>query len=110
MNDGLVESAHDVSEGGLAVTLAEMVLGGQLGIDAQVEHADECTALFSESLGRLVLEVRGENAPRILAALDGEAMIIGRVVPAYELRVKTAAGTHVWSGADLEKAWRGAAA
>ena len=109
MNDGLVESAHDVSEGGLAVTLAEMVMGGQLGIDAQVGNSDECTALFTESLGRLVLEVREENATRILAALDGEAEIIGRVVPGYELRVKTTSGTHVWSGADLERAWRGAA-
>ena len=109
MNAGLVESAHDVSEGGLAVTLAEMVLGGQLGIEARVDDADECTALFSESLGRIVLEVREQNVPQILAELGGEAKVLGSVVSDCGLRIAAASGEHAWSGQDLEKAWRGAA-
>ena len=109
MNDRLVEAAHDVSEGGLAVTLAEMVIGGHLGIDVRLDNADECTALFAESLGRIVLAVREENAPRILAALGGEAAVIGRVVTDYELRITTPQGANTWSGSDLEHAWRGTA-
>ena len=109
MNDGLVESAHDVSEGGLAVALAEMVMAGQLGIEARVEDTDECTALFSESLGRIVLEVRAENVTQVLAELGNEAMVLGHVAPDYGLRIATASVKHAWSGHELEKAWRGAA-
>jgi phosphoribosylformylglycinamidine synthase len=109
MNDGLVESAHDVSEGGLAVALAEMVLAGQLGVEARVEDTDECTALFSESLGRIVLEVLEENVTQVLAELGNEAMVLGHVAPDYGLRIATASFKHAWSGRDLEMAWRGAA-
>lgn len=108
MNEGLIESAHDVSEGGLAVTLAEMAIGGHLGIEATLDDADECTALFSESLGRIVLEVREENVPRILQALGGEACVIGKTVAEQKLIIATPSRTHAWSVADLERAWRGA--
>jgi phosphoribosylformylglycinamidine synthase len=108
MNNGLVAAAHDVSEGGLAVTMAEMAMGGNLGIDAKFDDADECTALFSESLGRIVLEVSEANLPSVLEALGDEAKVIGRTIPDYALRITTSTGTHTWSGHDLEKAWRGA--
>ena len=108
MNEGLVESAHDVSEGGLAVTLAEMAIGGDLGLDAQLADDDECTALFSESLGRIVLEVREGNAPRVLEELGHEATIIGRTVADQTLKITTPTGTHSWKLSGLEHAWRGA--
>lgn len=109
MCDGLIEAAHDVSEGGLAVTLAEMTIGGDLGIEAKLDDSDECTALFAESLGRIVLEVREENAPRILENLAREAAVIGRTVPDFALRITTPEGTHTWSGDELERAWRSTA-
>jgi hypothetical protein len=68
-----------------------------------LDDPDECSALFSESLGRLVLEVRAENIPRILESLDAEAKVIGKVVKSYHLHL----GAHTWTGADLEHAWRG---
>ena len=108
MNKGLVASAHDVSEGGLAVTLAEMAMGGNLGIEAKLDDADECTALFSESLGRIVLEVNEANLQVVLEAMGDEAKVIGTTIPDYALRITTPTGTHTWSGHDLEKAWRGA--
>ena len=85
------------------MTLAEMVIGGRLGVEATLEEPDPCSALFSESLGRIVLEVRQEDVPRILQSLGDEAVVIGRVVADYQLRL----GTHAWSGAALERAWRG---
>jgi phosphoribosylformylglycinamidine (FGAM) synthase-like enzyme len=108
MNKGLVASAHDVSEGGLAVTLAEMTMGGNLGIEAKLDDADECTALFSESLGRIVLEVSEADLPNLLEAMGDEAKVIGTTIPDYTLRITKPTGTHTWSGHDLEKAWRGA--
>jgi phosphoribosylformylglycinamidine synthase len=108
MNAGLVESAHDVSEGGLAVALAEMCLGGNLGLDAKIADDDACRALFAESLGRIVLEVREENVPRVLGDLGAEATVIGKTVTEPALKITTPAGTHAWSLAGLEHAWRGA--
>jgi len=89
--------------------LAEMVLGGQLGIEANLDDADECTALFSESLGRIVLEVREDNIPQILEALGNEASVIGKTVAGPALAIATPAGKHAWTITDLEKSWRGAA-
>lgn len=109
MKAGLVESAHDVSEGGLAVALAEMVMAGHLGIEATFDSPDECTALFSESLGRIVLEVREENAIQLLKTLGKDAVLVGRTVPDYSLRIKTASGRQTWSGENLENTWRGGA-
>jgi phosphoribosylformylglycinamidine (FGAM) synthase-like enzyme len=67
----------------VAVTIAEMCIGGRLGAQmsllSQLEPAtDLCTLLFSESLGRFVVEV----APQNLSAfqqLVGQSQIIGSV-------------------------------
>ena len=65
---GLVQSCHDVSEGGLAVALAELCIAGRLGaaIDT-LPHPDVATALFAESIGRLVVEVRPDDVATFLA-------------------------------------------
>ena len=69
MRKGLVASAHDCTEGGLAVALAEMSMGGRLGIEME-PASDVCTQLFSESLGRIVIEVAFENADLVASMFD----------------------------------------
>ena len=71
IRSGLVRSCHDLSEGGLAVAIAEMCIGGRLGatIDT-LPHDDVATALFSESIGRLVVEVDPADVDAFVAA-DG---------------------------------------
>ncbi|WP_025844376.1 phosphoribosylformylglycinamidine synthase subunit PurL [Brevibacillus agri] len=69
---GLVNSAHDLSEGGLGVALAESCFGK--GIGAQVELSSELrndVLLFSESQSRILLSASPEQAEAILA-LAGE--------------------------------------
>ena len=68
IRDGLVQACHDVSEGGLAVALAELCIAGGLGavIDA-LPHGDLATALFAESIGRHVVEVRPQDVATFLA-------------------------------------------
>ncbi len=80
MRSGLVESCHDVSEGGLGVAVAEMCIAGRLGatIDT-LPHEDLATALFAESCGRLVVEVQPRHVAAFLEALDGRARRIGTV-------------------------------
>ncbi len=57
-HEGLLTSAHDVSDGGLAITLAEMCLRFGFGARVDVREAgDPFVALFSESAGRAVVAV-----------------------------------------------------
>src|SRR5664279_352075 len=56
--DGMLTAAHDISDGGLATTLAEMCL--RFGYGARIalpEGSDPFVELFSESAGRAVVAV-----------------------------------------------------
>lgn len=62
IQSGLVQSAHDVSEGGLAAALAESCISGNIG--ASVEWSTDLrndVALFSESQSRIVLSVSPDH-------------------------------------------------
>ncbi len=65
MKRGLIKSCHDVSHGGLAVTLAEMVIGSNLGAEvdlAPIGFMRPDFKLFSESPTRWVCEVDSSRA------------------------------------------------
>ena len=67
--DGLLSAAHDLSDGGLAVALAESCLRGGTGCTVRLP-GDPFTALFSESAGRAVVAVR-PGAQTAFARLAG---------------------------------------
>jgi phosphoribosylformylglycinamidine synthase len=77
--EGLALSAHDLSEGGLAVALAECAVraeGGPVGVDATLEPEGDVTpaaALFGESQSRALLSCREADEERLreLAAEHG---------------------------------------
>ena len=77
---GLLEAAHDLSEGGLAIALAECCLDQGVGCQVALP-GDLFTQLFSESAARAVVAVRPgcERAFAALAARHG--------VPVTELGV-----------------------
>lgn len=68
MGQRALSACHDCSDGGLAVALAEMCIGGRLGADVDLNavHALEdmnCTELlYSESASRLLVSVRPDLA------------------------------------------------
>jgi phosphoribosylformylglycinamidine synthase II len=75
---GLIRSCHDLSEGGLAVGLAEMALAGNLGADVSLAEAPreedaaaDLALLFSESTTRFVIEVRPECLAELSAIFIG---------------------------------------
>ena len=80
MRAGLVVACHDLSEGGLAVAVAEMCIAGRLGarVDA-LPHDDLVTALFSESSGRLIVEVRPRSVDAFMKIMDRSAARLGVV-------------------------------
>src|SRR5438874_3224551 len=81
IREGLVQSAHDCSEGGLAVTLAESCFNPErlFGADADCSrrpagdaHAsrrDAATVLFNESQSRILISVAPENVANAIAIL-----------------------------------------
>ena len=69
---GLVLSAHDVSEGGLAVTLAEMAFSGKGGMEIELPGGmPAAAALFNETPAQFVMEVAPEHVAGVRAAFAG---------------------------------------
>ena len=71
--EGLLASAHDCSDGGLAVALAECAILGDHGFTPAVEFANGRldAALFGEGQGRIIVSLKPGSASR-LAELAGE--------------------------------------
>ncbi len=68
IREGLVQSAHDLSEGGLAVALAESCFGENIGATVSLTtDLRPDVALFSESQSRILLSVPAEHANKVLA-------------------------------------------
>ncbi|MBV8053026.1 MAG: phosphoribosylformylglycinamidine synthase subunit PurL [Acidobacteriaceae bacterium] len=90
---GLIESAHDCSDGGIAVTLAELTFGKSIGIriDLRSNELPLEFALFGEDAGRIVISCDPATVPAIkqLAGKYGiSADGIGETVPDnLEIRV-----------------------
>ena len=88
LRTGRVRACHDLSEGGLAVAIAEMCMSGNLGatIDT-LPHDDLTTALFSESTGRFVCEVAPDDLAWFLDGLGEPAVVLGEVTHAKALQL-----------------------
>jgi phosphoribosylformylglycinamidine synthase len=92
LRTGRVRACHDLSEGGLGVALAEMAIGGRLGVDVdRLPHADLPTALWAESNGRFVCELAPDDLSWF-ADTVGDVTVLGMV---------TAEPTFVLPGIDL---------
>jgi phosphoribosylformylglycinamidine synthase II len=67
IQEGFIASAHDLSEGGLAVTLAECCIMSNLGAQVVVTtDLRDDIALFSESQSRVLVSVKPENLDAML--------------------------------------------
>jgi phosphoribosylformylglycinamidine synthase len=69
MQSGLLRACHDLSEGGLAVAAAEMCIGGRLGLELALPGDNPRLALFGETNGCLLVEVRPADAPAFESAM-----------------------------------------
>ena len=117
MRQGLVCACHDCSEGGIAVAAAEMSLAGALGLELELagapthgELVGDDALLFSESLGRLLVEVPPGHQQAFEACLaDQPLALVGRVREDQRICIEGTGGariieTHV---PGVEQAWRG---
>jgi phosphoribosylformylglycinamidine synthase len=115
--DRLIRSAHDCSDGGLAVALAECCfgtggVGAEVAIDgvevAQGARANEAAALFGESASRAIVSTAPAHVAEVLrgAAAHGvPARVIGET-GGNRLRIAVAGRACVDMGVDeLERGW-----
>jgi len=77
---GLLLSAHDCSDGGLAIALAECCLLGDYGFagDVVIEGRLDA-ALFGEGQGRIVVSARAEAGERLTALAEEEGVPLTRL-------------------------------
>ena len=67
IGEGAVVSVHDLSDGGLAVALAEMAMAGRIGAVLAAPGADSPAVWFGEDQARYLLAVAPEKADAVLA-------------------------------------------
>ncbi|MCH9058493.1 MAG: phosphoribosylformylglycinamidine synthase subunit PurL, partial [Planctomycetes bacterium] len=108
---GFVQSAHDVSDGGLLCAVAEMLIGaaGESPIGAELDlahvHADATIAAFCESPSRYVLEVSPDDLEATARHLDE--------LPWTRIGTLTNSGRLAWTGRldvgveEMTNSWRG---
>ncbi|NEU31660.1 phosphoribosylformylglycinamidine synthase subunit PurL [bacterium LRH843] len=107
IKQGLVASAHDVSEGGVSIALAECMVDGKIG--AEVTLAGETTAaLFAESQSRFIVTVPKEKTEAFEQLV--EATEIGRVTGSASLTLKDVENNVILEATqdEIVTAWKGA--
>ncbi|KAL6526799.1 hypothetical protein OROGR_015889 [Orobanche gracilis] len=96
----LISSGHDISDGGLLVSVLEMAFAGNCGVDLNLTLPENCSVsqtLFAEELG-LVLEVRKKNLGLVrekLLDFGVSAEIIGEVSSSPRIELKIDSLTHL---------------
>jgi len=104
---GIVESAHDLAEGGLAVAAAESLFGpNSLGAKLDLK-GNPVSALFSESQSRFLLSIKPENKEQFESLVP--AALIGEVTNDNNLTISQGENILIKEQVEvLESAWRGA--
>jgi phosphoribosylformylglycinamidine synthase subunit PurSL len=116
INDGLLSSCHDMSDGGIAVALAESALAGRVGIDVDLASIpvepgkmEDERLLFCESPSRFVISVAPANRERFTRMTAGLPIAeIGVCTGTDRITIRT--GENALIDTDLssvESAWKG---
>jgi phosphoribosylformylglycinamidine synthase len=93
---GLIRSAHDVAEGGLAVALAEACFNPRsiLGAEVELGRAGNADAFFfGEGASTVILSIAPGDAARVESLFAGRGLefaVIGRVIADPRLRIAAA--------------------
>ncbi|HXY60763.1 MAG TPA: AIR synthase related protein, partial [Chthoniobacterales bacterium] len=118
---GFVKSAHDCSDGGLAVAIAESCfnpagrLGARIVVGAPVSDAENskktahtaAATLFNESQSRIVISVAPDNFEKAISMLEDSGVPFQRLGEAGGDQLNVQVGEHelTWPIADLYDDW-----
>lgn len=100
---GLVASAHDCAEGGLAVAIAEAAFNNQLGVEVTIAMPVE--NLFAETQSRFVLSIKPENQAAFEALAGNKAVNIGETTSTGELVITANGGVIKVAVSKAEELW-----
>jgi len=109
-----VFSAHDLSEGGLAVALAECCFSpnGTLGATISIPgDAHPVEALYNESQGRILVTVKSENASALAGLCEWrgvKAQRIGTVTRDGVISIAHRGHNYEWDAGKLQAVWENA--
>ena len=80
-SDKNITAVHDVSAGGIAVALSEMVIKSSKGCEVTLTDSelDKIQMLYSESHGRYIITVKADAVDEILSKIDVDVSLIGEV-------------------------------
>jgi phosphoribosylformylglycinamidine synthase len=117
IQQGVVQSAHDSSDGGLLVAVAEMAFSGALGVDVDLSAVpgdaslDATARAFAETPGRYVLEVAPDQADRVMDQLSTDGVPCARLGTLNDtglFRVKDESGHTMMEAAvdELRRHWQ----
>ncbi len=116
IEERLIYSCHDCSEGGIAVAAAEMAFSGGFGMELDLANAprdeeviDDHVVLFAESNSRFILEVSRENCAAFEEFMKGVPYgCIGRIIERPEFAIRGIGGEMVVETKihQLKEAWQ----
>ncbi len=107
---GLIRSCHDLSHGGLGVALAEMCMGGDVGITGRIDPGvlRPDVFLFAESNTRWLLEVERDKEGRLKEILEGLPLTRVGVVGGSDLKLEVGKRSLALTVEDMRNAWSSA--
>jgi phosphoribosylformylglycinamidine synthase len=104
---GLVRSAHDCSEGGLAVALAESCFNPKGLFGAEIDLQPSVQNLFNESQSRIVISCAANNAEKVVSMLQAKNVPHNRLgeVTTETLSIKASGSELAWPIEALYDDW-----
>ena len=101
----LLSSAHDLSDGGLAVALAESCLQGGYGVAVTLPEGDPTVTLFAESSARALVSLPATSYSRFLALCAQHGVPVTRLGEVTQDARIEFVGMQTFELADIRDAW-----
>jgi phosphoribosylformylglycinamidine synthase len=94
IQSNIIKSAHDLSDGGVAVAISESAFSGSLGamidLDALGNDLSDEEKLFSETLSRILITVSAKDDQKILDIFKDEKIyLIGKTIEDQSIIIKS---------------------
>lgn len=106
---GLIIAGHDISAGGMIVTLLEMCFASQytgMEIDlSSLKETDILKILFSENPGIIVQVSSNEEARKMLTLADVSFAVIGKVIEGEQIQIRHSNNQFRFNVPELRDTW-----